>query len=138
MRISVVFLCVLIGQPSLAAEIPEVRYVPLFTMDATYEPGSVTESYIKAYRARTVDTAIKQWELFLKENAGKTESSSFEDLTDLTLIRQAHYELMRLYYFKGRTVEADTLLKRANELVVYTAPEPGAAKRWCRTYGYCE
>ncbi len=136
---STAFLCFLIAQPGLAAETPGPdKYAPLFPMDCTYAPGSIMESYINAYRAESIDTAIKRWEAFLKDNSTKTESASFEDLTDLILIRQAHYELMRLYYLKGRTAEADKLLKKATELVVYSAPEPGAAKRWCRTHRYCE
>lgn len=137
--ISAVFLCLLIGPRSLAAETPvSEKYHPLFAMDGAYAPGSTMEGYMYAYRAENVATAIKRWESFLTDNSDKTESTSFEDLTDLTLIRQAHYELMRLYYLKGKTTEADKLLKKATELVVYSAPEPGAAKRWCRTHRYCE
>lgn len=113
------------------------KYVPLFEVDVAYDPGTVTDDYMNAYRSPTQDIAIQKWEAFLSEHV-QSEPATIDDMTDLTLIRQAHYELMRLYYLSGRAADADELLKKANDLVVYSSPEPGEAKRWCRRYGYCK
>lgn len=112
------------------------KYAPLFEVDVAYEPGTVTDHYMKAYRSPTQKIAIQQWEAFLAEHV-PYEPATIEDMTDLTLIRLAHFELMRLYYLSGRNSDADKLLKKANELVVYSSPEQGEAKRWCRIHGYC-
>jgi DNA-binding SARP family transcriptional activator len=60
-------------------------------------------AYLLAYRSSTSEVAIKRWEKFLDEYANDGES--IEDLTELILLRQAHYELMRLYYQNGRIKE---------------------------------
>lgn len=129
---------VLVSLPSLAGEGPaSEKYVPLFDVDVAYEPGTITDEYMKAYRSQNRETAIKEWEKFLAENV-LTEPPEFADVTDLTLIRQAHYELVRLYYLVGRSGDADKLLIKANDIVVFMAPEPGEAKKWCIIRGYCK
>jgi len=112
------------------------QYVPLFVVDMAHEPGTMTENYMKAYHSPTRDTAIMQWEAFLAEYV-QNDTPTFEDITDQTLLRQAHYELMRLYYLGGRTTEADKLLKKADDLVVYTVPVSLEARRWCKRRNYC-
>lgn len=132
------FLCVWVSLSAFAGEdVSAEKYVPLFEVDVAYEPGTVTDDYMKAYRSPNQNIAIQRWEAFLSEHV-QSEPATIEDMTDLVLIRQAHYELMRLYYLAGRAADADKLLIKANDLVVYSSPEPGEAKRWCRRYGYCQ
>jgi len=114
----------------------KTQYVPLFEVDMAHEPGTIAESYMKAYHSPTRDTAIKQWEAFLAEYV-QNEPPTFEDITDQTLLRQAHYELMRLYYLDGRIAEADKILKKADDLVVYSVPDSIEARRWCKRHNYC-
>jgi len=132
-----VFLGVLVSQTAMAGEASDTqKYVPLFEVDMVYEPGTVTESYMKAYQSPSRGTAIKQWEAFLAKYA-QNDPPTFEDITEQTLLRQAHYELMRLYYLGGRTAEADKILKKADDLVVYSVPDTLEARRWCKRHNYC-
>lgn len=138
MRLITVALLSFLAAPIVAAkDVAQEKYEPLYEMDAAYEPSSITESYMKAYRSPTVDGAIDAWKEFIEANS-YDEEPEVSDLTDLTLIRQAHYELVRLYYINGRKADADSLLKKANELTVFSSPEPGEGKKWCRTHGYCQ
>ena len=136
--IAAIFLGMLVSLPAFASEVAGTeKYVPLFEVDNPYEPGTVTEGYMKAYNSKTREAAIPQWEAFLAEYV-QNEPPSFEDVTDLTLIRQAHYELMRLYYLAGRLADADKILIKAHDIAVFMAPEAGEAKKWCRIRGYCK
>ena len=131
-------LFILVSLPSLANEGPgSEKYTPLFEADVAFEPGTITEKYMKAYRSQNRETAIQEWESFLAEN-DITKPPDFVDVTDLTLIRQAHYELVRLYYLVGRSADADKILIKANDIVVFLAPEPEEGKKWCRVRGYCK
>jgi len=133
-----ILLVILISLPSFAGEGPgSEKYVPLFEADVAFEPGTISEKYMKAYRSQNRETAIQEWEKFLVENV-ITEPPEFTDVTDLTLIRQAHYELVRLYYLVGRSADADKTLIKANDIVVFLAPEPEEGKKWCRIHGYCK
>lgn len=135
--IAAVFLGFLVSHIAIAGEASDTQeFVPIFEVDMEYEPGTVTESYMKAYQSPTRATAIKQWEAFLAEYA-QNDPPTFEDITDQTLLRQAHYELMRLYYLEGRIAEADKILKKADNLVVYSVPDTLEARRWCKRHNYC-
>jgi hypothetical protein len=92
-------------------------------------------SGLGASRSPTVEIAIKRWESFLGDYA---EDESIEDITDMTLLRQAHFELMRLYYQKGRIAEADGLLKKADDFAAFSVPESDKAKLWCNQNKYCD
>jgi tetratricopeptide (TPR) repeat protein len=111
------------------------KYRPVFEVKLSQDAGALVASYLRAYRSPTPEVAVKRWEKFLKEYA---DSESIEDMTDLTLLRQGHLELMRLYYQKGRIEEADQLLKKANDYATYSVPEPPDGQRWCKVNKYCE
>lgn len=119
-----------------AAEIstPE-KYKPAFDVKLDASSNPLVAAYLQASRSPTSDVAIKRWEAFLGEYVNNEDS--IEDITDLTLLRQAHFELMRLYYQKGRVVEADGLLKKADDFEVFAVPEPSKAKSWCSLNKYC-
>ncbi len=132
-----VLLSVLASHTAIAGEASDKQqYVPLFVVDMAHEPGTMSENYMKAYHSPSRYTAIQQWEAFLAEYV-KNDTPTFEDITDQTLLRQAHYELMRLYYLAGRTTEADKILKKADDLVVYSVPDASEARRWCKRRNYC-
>ncbi len=59
-------------------DVAQERYEPLYKMDAAYETGSITESYMKAYRSHTLDVAIKAWEEFIGANPYDEESEVVE------------------------------------------------------------
>jgi len=80
--------------------------------------GLVGESYAKAASSTSAKEALERWQGFLAEYANGEPG----DLTELTLIRQAHFELARLYYLSGRTSEADQLIRKADEYTVEAAP----------------
>lgn len=111
------------------------KYKPLFEVKLSPDSGEVVAAYLRAYRSPMPVVAIQRWEAFLSEYAGDT---SIGDLTELTLLRQAHLELMRLYYQNGRVKEADRLLKKADDYAVFSVPEPTKAQLWCRQNKYCE
>ncbi len=111
------------------------RYKPVFEVKLAADSGTIVAAYLRAYRSPTPEVAIKRWENFLGEYA---EGDSIGDITDLTLLRQAHLELMRLYYQKGRVEEADRLLKKAGDYAVYSVSDPAEGERWCRANKFCK
>jgi len=120
---------------AVATDTPAAKYKPVFEVELTATPGSITAAYLRAYRSPTPEVAVKRWEDFLKEYA----VDSVDDLTEVTLLRQAHLELMRLYYQRGKVKEADNLLRKANDAYpVYSVPEPERAEQWCRQNKYCQ
>lgn len=121
--------------PSAASKEP---YLPLYDVDPTSAPSALMKSYMRAYNARDRESAIREWERFIREYAKSSDMTSFQDATDLSLVRQAHNELMRLYYIVGRTADADSLLMAADKLVIYSAPAPQEAELWCRKHRYCD
>ena len=123
------------GTTSAVDETTSGKYRPVFEVKLYPDAGSLVAAYLRAYRSPTSEVAVKRWEKFIKEYA---EIDSIEDMTDLTLLRQAHLELMRLYYQKGRVEEADRLLKKANDYTAYSVPEPANGQHWCKTNKYCE
>lgn len=112
-----------------------VKYRPVFEVKLPPDTSALVAAYLQAYRSSTPEVAIKRWESFLDEYA---VGESIEDITDLTLLRQAHLELMRLYYRKGRVQDGDRVLKKADDYATYSMPEPAKARRWCRENKYCE
>ena len=89
---------------------PAEAYQPLFSASSAKTMGLVGESYAKAASSTSVAEAIERWQHFLAEYANGEPA----DLTELTLIRQAHFELARLYYLGGRTSDADHLMRKAD------------------------
>jgi hypothetical protein len=118
------------ADPTLGA-----KYSPAFEIGLDPGASAIVAAYLRASQSPTSEIAITRWENFLAEYA---EDRSPEDITDLTLVRQAHFELMRLYYRKGRVKEADRLLKKADDYAVYSVPEAAAAERWCKAHKFCE
>lgn len=113
----------------------QIKYKPAFSVNLDAKTSPIVAAYLNASRSTTPEVAIKRWEAFLEEYA---EDESIEDITDMTLLRQAHFELMRLYYQKGRIAEADGLLKKADDFAAFSVPEPDKAKLWCNQNKYCE
>jgi hypothetical protein len=111
------------------------KYKPVFQVKLAADSGAIVAAYLRAYRSPTPEVAIKRWEHFLSEYA---ERDSIGDITDLTLLRQAHLELMRLYYQKGQVEEADRLLKKADDYAVFSVSEPAEGERWCRANKFCK
>lgn len=111
------------------------KYMPAFDVKLDTKTSPIVGAYLNASRSPTAEIAIKRWESFLGDYA---ENEFIEDLTDLTLLRQAHFELMRLYYQKGRIAEADGLLKKADDFATFSVPEPDKAKLWCNQNKYCD
>ena len=130
-------LSVFLGTPTIAASI---AYEPLFPLDSTLASsprGTVMGDYAIAQSSENPKVAMARWGKFLDDHT-YGEPVEFDDLTHLYFVRQAHYELMRLYYIHGRTDEADSLLRQVQGLTVYS-PRPigGDPTRWCKTNGYC-
>ena len=93
-------------------------YQPLFSASPAKSMGLVGASYAKAAGSTSAKEAIERWQAFLAEYANGEPG----DLTELTLIHQAHFELARLYYLSGRTSEADKLIRKADEYTVEATP----------------
>ena len=134
---AVAICAVLLHAPFLAAADPTVapKYKPVFEIGLDPDASSIVAAYVHASQSPNPDIAMKRWERFISEYA---EDPAPEDITDLTLLRQAHFELMRLYYRKGRVKEADRLLKKADDYAVYSVPEPAAAEQWCKENKFCQ
>lgn len=128
-------LCVAVASAAYADGGSPRTYKPVFAVDLTPQSGPVVAAYLQAYDSPTPVVAVKRWEKFLSDYA---TDPSIGDLTELTLVRQANLELMRLYYQDGRVREADALLRRADEFAVFSLPEPAKAKLWCQENKYCE
>jgi hypothetical protein len=111
------------------------KYKPAFEVKLHAKTSPIVAAYLNASRSPTDEIAIKRWEAFLGEYAA---NESIEDLTDMTLLRQAHFELMRLYYQKGRIAEADGLLKKTDDFEAFSVPDPDKAKLWCNQNKYCD
>jgi hypothetical protein len=116
------------------ASMPD-KYKPAFNVNLDAKTSPIVAAYLNASHSPAAEIAIKRWEAFLGEYEA---DESIEDITDMTLLRQAHFELMRLYYQKGRTVEADGLLKKADDFTAFSVPEPEKAKLWCNQNKYCD
>lgn len=111
-------------------------YTPLFKVNLPYEAGSagnVVSDYMKATKSKTQKEAVAAWEAFKDEYP----DDSVEDITSLTLVRQASFELARLYYLANRTADGDREIKHASEITSYDVPEPDQARTWCRSNNYC-
>ena len=135
-RLAVAIASVALTATALAADgTSGGKYKPVFEAKLAADSGAIVAAYLQAYRSPTPEVAIKRWEKFLGEYA---EGDSVGDITDLTLLRQAHLELMRLYYQKGRVEEADRLLKKAADYAVYLASDPAEGERWCRANKFCK
>lgn len=70
---------------------PSVKYRPVFEVKLSPDTSALVAAYLDAYRSSTSEVALKRWETFLEEYA---VGESIEDITDLTLLRQAHLELL--------------------------------------------
>ena len=133
--ILLIFISVAQAGISFAEELPGVKYKPVFEVQLHANTSPIVAAYLHANHSSSPETAIKRWEAFLEEYAA---DDSIEDITDLTLIRQANFELMRLYYQNGKIVEADKLLKKSDDYTAFSMPEPEKARMWCRQNEYCE
>ena len=114
-------------------------YEPLFSVDlaAEFSPrGSIAGDYLQAADSETSEIAIQRWEVFLSTHSYGTPVE-VEDLTHLHFVRLANLELLRLYYIQGRISDADKLLRRIEDLTVYSSPYIEGGKQWCRIHGYC-
>ena len=131
MFLSLVFL----SAPLMAAG--PVVYTPLFKVNLPYDStatGNVVSDYMKAMKSNTRQEALAAWEAFEKRYP---DTDSIEDITGLTLVRQAAFELARLYYLANRSADGDREIKRASEITAYDVPEPEQARAWCRNNNYC-
>jgi len=132
---TIVFLLpVLFSAPLLAAG-PD-KYIPLFEVNLPYDAGTagnVVSDYMRATKSKTQKEALAAWEAFKDEYP----EDSVEDITGLTLVRQASFELARLYYLANRTADGDREIKHASEITTYNVPEPDQARAWCRNNNYC-
>jgi len=114
------------------------KYTPLFIVDLPYDAsssGNVVSDYMKASTSKTNKEALVAWEAFAKQY---TDMDEIEDLTSLVLMRQASFELARLYYVVGRSADGDHEIKRASEITAYSVPDPDQARRWCRSNNHCD
>lgn len=136
MVVIAIFAIALTSAAPAADETSGAKYMPAFVMKFPAASSLIVAAYRLAYRSSTSAVAVKRWEKFLDEYANNGES--IEDMTDLILLRQAHFELMRLYYQAGRIKEGDRLLKKAEDFAVYSVPEPSQGISWCKENKYCE
>jgi len=91
-----------------------------------------------AYHAKTNSEALKQWEKFAESYLGESVRDGMEDVTDMILLRQASYELARLYYMQGLTEKGDKRLLASEDMVAYSMPSKEQGRSWCRTHKYCD
>ena len=132
---TIVFLLPVFFPAPLTAAGPD-SYKPLFEVNLPYDAGStgnVVTEYMKATKSKTQKEALTAWEAFKEEYP----DDSVEDITSLTLVRQASFELARLYYLANRPADGDREIKRASEITAYDVPEPDQARTWCRNNNYC-
>jgi len=116
----------------------EEEYKPIFpTGLPAQSKNSILNEYENAASSRSVKIAISAWEAFLAEYT-YGDPSQVEDLTALLFIRQAHFELARLYYLQGNIISGDDLMRQINGFNIYSSPEISNGKRWCKTEGYCQ
>lgn len=130
--IFVIFCC------SIELSIASDQYEALFEIDMPEQiSNGLLRDYVNATESLNEIIAISNWETYIKKYAynGPYE---VEDLTHLVFVRQAHFELARLYYMHNKSAAADAILKIANEFVVYTSPELSNGKKWCKVEGYCQ
>ena len=131
----VILIPVFFQAPLLAAD--SGAYRPLFEVNLPYDAnaaGNVVSDYMKAAKSKTQKEALAAWETFEKRYP---DTDSIEDITGLTLVRQASFELARLYYLVNRTADGDREIRRASEITAYDVPEPDQARTWCRNNNYC-
>ena len=110
------------------------KYAPVFEVEFAPSGKELVAAYLSAYHSPTREIAVSRWNKFIEEFGGDI---TVDDLTDLVLLRQAYLELMRLYYQDGRIAEADRLLRKANDYIVYSTPEASKAHAWCKKNDYC-
>lgn len=113
--------------PALALDMSK-PYKPLFEVKLRAKSG-IAGDYMNAYRSLSVGAAIQNWEAFSKRYA---VSENIESLTSLVLIRQAAYELARLYYLADEVKKGDEQMIRATEITAYQVKSIGN-KFWCRS-----
>jgi len=113
------------------------EYKPVFqsALPAQLDNTLVSE-YKSASQSKNINMAITAWENFLTQYS-YTEPAEIGDLTDLIFIRQAHFELARLYYLNGNVVGGDKLINEISNFNVYSSPEISNGKKWCTLEGYC-
>ena len=115
-------------------------YRPLYKVNIANDTdikGAISTDYMYAYHSKTSEEALKRWVVF-SDTYLKDPDIEIDDLTSLTLLRQAAYELARLYYLMGNEKKGDEQLLKAESLVVYTMPNDDQGKTWCRARGFCE
>ena|SRR5258705_12990816 len=122
MSVSRIFVAVALGALLLSCtpkrETSAAPYQPLFSASAAKSMGLVGKSYANAASSPSATVAMGRWKAFLAEYANGEPG----DLTELTLVRQAHFELARLYYLNGQASEADQLMRKAEDYTVEAAP----------------
>jgi len=115
-------------------------YSPLFNDEYNYDPSSeynIIKEYMKASQSETELEALKKWNQFLFSYA-PSNLTDMADITELTLIRNAHYEFARLLYRSGQNKKADEIIKKATSITVYSLPNSKQGMRWCKKKQYCE
>jgi hypothetical protein len=115
-------------------------YRPLYAVDIPFDPaakGTILSDYMYAYNSKTTEEALKRWEAFSRTHL-EDPDTEIDDLTALTLLRQAAYELARLYYLTGSARRGDEQLLKAENLVVYTMPNKEQGRTWCQSNGFCK
>ncbi len=113
-------------------------YTPLFDHQSNNEINhTLLGDYKKATESKDIRSATKNWEEFLY-NYSYGAPVDFEDLTHLIYVRQAHFELARLYYLQKSIKKADALIIKASSFTVYSRPQLNNGARWCILQGYCK
>ena len=115
----------------------QTGYKPLFSVHMPFGPsakGNVVTDYMAATGSTTITEAKKRWEKFSEDHSG----TDYEDLTDLTLFRQAAFELARIYYLLGDKAKGDKEMMKAYSIVAYDIPDEDKARQWCRSSKYCD
>jgi len=115
----------------------QTSYKPLFSVHLPFDPsakGNVITDYMAAMGSTSITEAKKQWEKFSEDHSG----TDYEDLTDLTLFRQAAFELARIYYLLGDKTKGDQEMMKAYNIVAYEIPDEDKARQWCRSNKYCD
>lgn len=124
----IVVACMLaVATPALALDMSK-PYKPLFEVKLRAKTGIVAD-YMNAYRSLSIGAAIQNWQAFSKRYSA---SENIESLTSLVLIRQAAYELARLYYLNDQVKEGDAQMIHATEITAYQVKSIGN-KFWCRS-----
>jgi len=132
------FLTILIVSAFLIPSAFAEEYKPIFQLDLPVQlENTLLNSYKSASQSSNINMATEAWKRFLAEYS-YDDPSEVGDLTALIFIRQAHFELARLYYIKGNVVGGDSIIKKINDFNIYTSPEINNGKKWCDLEGYCQ